>query len=44
MMPRSDGIVMGGIAQRDVWTLDVDEEERKRIVDGHIELFRSMRV
>jgi glycine/D-amino acid oxidase-like deaminating enzyme len=43
MMPRSDGIVMGGFAQRDVWSLDVDEGERKRIVDGHIELFHSMR-
>jgi glycine/D-amino acid oxidase-like deaminating enzyme len=42
MMPRSDGIVLGGIAQRGVWSLDVDEAERKRIVDGHIELFRSM--
>jgi glycine/D-amino acid oxidase-like deaminating enzyme len=43
MMPRSDGIILGGIAQRGVWTLDVDEEERERIVEGHIELFHSMR-
>ncbi len=43
MMPRSDGIILGGIAQRGVWSLDVDETERKRIVDGHIELFDSMR-
>jgi hypothetical protein len=43
MMPRSDGIILGGIAQRGVWALDVDEEERKRIVEGQIELFRSMR-
>ena len=43
MMPRSDGIILGGIAQRGVWTLDVDEEERRRIVEGHIELFHSMR-
>jgi glycine/D-amino acid oxidase-like deaminating enzyme len=43
MMPRSDGIILGGIAQRGVWSLDVDEEERKRIVDAHIELFQSMR-
>ncbi len=43
MMPRSDGIVLGGIAQRGIWTLDVDEEERKRIVEGHVELFHSMR-
>ena len=43
MMPRSDGIVLGGIAQRGVWSLDVDEAERKRIVEGHMELFHSMR-
>jgi len=42
MMP-PDGIILCGIAQRGVWTFDVDEEERKRIVEGHIELFHSMR-
>jgi hypothetical protein len=26
-----------------VWTYDVNEGERKRIVEGHIELFNSMR-
>ncbi len=39
MMPRSDGIVLGGTAERDVWTLDVNEAERQRIVTGHMELF-----
>jgi glycine/D-amino acid oxidase-like deaminating enzyme len=43
MMPRSDGIVLGGTSERDVWTTDVNESERTRIVEGHIELFRSMR-
>jgi glycine/D-amino acid oxidase-like deaminating enzyme len=43
MMPRSDGIILGGTAERDVWTSDVNEAERKRIVDGHIELFSAMR-
>jgi glycine/D-amino acid oxidase-like deaminating enzyme len=43
MMPRSDGIVLGGTAQRGVWTLEPDEAERKRVVDGHIELFSRMR-
>jgi glycine/D-amino acid oxidase-like deaminating enzyme len=42
MMPRSDGIVLGGTSQRDVWTLEPDEEERKRVVDGHIDLFSRM--
>ncbi len=43
MMPRSDGIVLGGTSLRDDWSLDVNEKERKRIVDAHIELFNSMR-
>ncbi len=43
MMPRADGIALGGTAQRGVWTLEPDEGERQRIVSGHIELFASMR-
>lgn len=43
MMPRTDGIVLGGTSERDVWTLEPSEEERKRIVDRHIELFQSMK-
>jgi glycine/D-amino acid oxidase-like deaminating enzyme len=43
MMPRSDGIVLGGTSLRDDWTLTVDEPQRQRIVDTHIELFNSMR-
>jgi glycine/D-amino acid oxidase-like deaminating enzyme len=42
MMARSDGIILGGTSERDVWTLDVNEKERLRVVDGHIELFKSM--
>ena len=43
MMPRRDGIALGGTVQRGVWTLEPDEEERRRIVDAHISLFTSMR-
>ena len=43
MMPRSDGIILGGTSERDIWTFDVNESERKRIVEGHIELFNSMK-
>ena len=43
MMPRSDGIILGGTSLRDNWSLDVEENERKRVVDLHIELFNSMR-
>jgi D-amino-acid oxidase len=43
MMPRNDGIILGGTSQRDVWTMEPDEAERKRVVDGHIELFNGMK-
>lgn len=43
MMPRSDGIILGGTSERDVWAMDVNEPERQRIVEGHIELFSAMK-
>lgn len=43
MMPRSDGIVLGGTSERGVWSRDVNEEERERIVEGHMALFSAMR-
>ena len=43
MMPRSDGIILGGTSQRGVSTLEPSEEDRKRIVDGNIQLFAAMR-
>jgi glycine/D-amino acid oxidase-like deaminating enzyme len=43
MMARSDGIVLGGTSQRDVWTLEPDEDERKRVVDSHIAVFSGMK-
>ncbi|HYM22104.1 MAG TPA: FAD-dependent oxidoreductase [Vicinamibacterales bacterium] len=43
MMPRSDGIILGGTSQRGVWTLEPDENERKRVVDAHIAVFSRMK-
>jgi glycine/D-amino acid oxidase-like deaminating enzyme len=43
MMPRRDGIVLGGTSERDVWTLEPNEQERARILRRHTELFESMR-
>jgi hypothetical protein len=43
MLPRSDGIVLGHVMQRGVATLDVDEEERRRVVESHIRFFSEMR-
>jgi glycine/D-amino acid oxidase-like deaminating enzyme len=43
MMPRSDGIVLGGTSERGVWTTDVNEAEKQRILANHATLFASMR-
>jgi len=42
MMPRSDGIALGGTSERGVWSLEPNEEARRKIVDAHIELFTAM--
>ena len=42
MMPRRDGIVLGGTSERGVSTPDISETERNRIVDNHIRLFQTM--
>jgi glycine/D-amino acid oxidase-like deaminating enzyme len=43
MMPRHDGIALGGTSERGVWSLEPNEEARKRIVDAHIALFTAMK-
>ena len=43
MMARSDGIILGGTSQRGVWTLEPDDDERKRVVESHIKVFGAMR-
>jgi glycine/D-amino acid oxidase-like deaminating enzyme len=43
MMPRSDGIILGGTSIRDNWSFDIEEPDRKRVMDLHIEFFNSMR-
>jgi uncharacterized Ntn-hydrolase superfamily protein len=43
MMPRADGIILGGTRERDVWTLEPNPDELKRVVDGHREFFSAMR-
>lgn len=43
MMPRTDGIALGGTSERDVWSLEPNEEHRRRVVEQHIQLFASMR-
>ena len=43
MQPRSDGIILGGTSERGVWSLEPNEEARRQVVEGHIELFNAMR-
>lgn len=43
MFPRKDGILLGGTFERGEWSLDVNESERLRVVEGHIAFFNSMK-
>lgn len=43
MMPRRDGIALGGTAERGEWSMEPNEDARKRIVEGHQEFYNSMR-
>lgn len=42
MAPRSDGIALGGTSVEGDWSLEPDEEARRRIVETHIDLFSRM--
>lgn len=43
MLPRGDGIALGGTSERGVWTLEPNEEARTRIVGAHKAMFDAMR-
>jgi D-amino-acid oxidase len=43
MFPRSDGILLGGTFERDVWSTEVDDVARSRVVEGHMRFFGDMR-
>jgi D-amino-acid oxidase len=43
MFPRSDGILLGGTFERDVWTLEPDMEAEQRILEGQRAIFAGMR-
>lgn len=42
MMPRKDGILLGGTHERGEWSLEPNASEMKRVMDGHIEFFSQM--
>lgn len=43
MFPRTDGILLGGTFDRNVWTLEPDREAEQRIIEGHRRFFDAMR-
>jgi D-amino-acid oxidase len=43
MMPRTDGILLGGTHERGNFSLEPNEEARTRIVEGHRKLFASFK-
>lgn len=43
MLPRSDGIALGHVMQRGEWSLEVDEEAKRRVMESHMALFGAMR-
>jgi D-amino-acid oxidase len=42
MMPRRDGILLGGTHEQGVWNLEPDPIQAARIVNQHMDLFRQM--
>jgi D-amino-acid oxidase len=44
MFPRRDGILLGGTHERGEWSLEPNLEAQKRIMEGHRQLFGSMRL
>ena len=43
MVSRKDGILLGGLSEPNVWTLEPNEEARRRSMARHIEFFRAMK-
>jgi len=43
MFPRSDGILLGGTHERDVWSLEPDLAAKERILSRHREFFENFR-
>jgi glycine/D-amino acid oxidase-like deaminating enzyme len=43
MIPRADGILLGGTFETGVWSLDPDPAHAQRIIEGHRRVFGRMR-
>lgn len=42
MMPRKDGILLGGTHERGEWSLEPNPTEAQRLMSGHMEFFEKM--
>ncbi|MFQ5791063.1 MAG: FAD-dependent oxidoreductase [Acidobacteriota bacterium] len=42
MMPRKDGVLLGGTHERGEWSLEPNPAEAQRVMNGHIEFFEKM--
>ena len=42
MLPRKDGIILGGTSEKGNWSLDPDEKETARILKGHAAIAASV--
>jgi hypothetical protein len=42
MIPRDDGVLLGGTFERDVWDMSPDSDEAERILQGHRAFFETM--
>ncbi|MGQ0763037.1 MAG: FAD-dependent oxidoreductase [Acidobacteriota bacterium] len=43
MVPRKDGILLGGTSEPGVWTLEPNQEAMQRIMNRHVEFFNRMK-
>ena len=43
MIPRRDGILLGGTFERGNWSLEPDQSEKRRILEGHRKIFSQFR-
>ena len=42
MLPRQDGIILGGTSEKGVWSMEPDQEATNRILTAHSRLFQGM--
>ncbi|WP_420319288.1 FAD-dependent oxidoreductase [Ekhidna sp.] len=43
MFPRKDGIILGGTSEKDNWSLSTNEQEIKRILNGHQKIAEGLK-